>query len=100
MFRVSLHSMGLSLREVVAVFEWLDVDRSHGAVWNWTHTLSENQADPPMAVPSRVAVDETAIQIGTEWRWCYAAIDLDSMLVLDIELFSRRGIGPAAAHPS
>ena len=65
-----------------------------------SHTLSENQADPPMAVPSRVAVDVTAIQIGTEWRWCYAAIDLDSMLVLDIEVFSRRGIGPAAAFLS
>ena len=46
-FGVRLHSMGLSLREIVAVFEWLDVDRSHGAVWNWTHTLSEAQADPP-----------------------------------------------------
>jgi hypothetical protein len=40
-FGVRLHSMGLSLREVVAVFELLGVDRSHGAVWNWTHTLSE-----------------------------------------------------------
>jgi len=37
---VRLHSMGLSLQEIVAVVEWLDVDRSHGAVWNWTHKLS------------------------------------------------------------
>ena len=44
--------MGLSLREVVAVFEWLDVDRLHGAVWNWTYTLSETQADPPTVLPS------------------------------------------------
>ena len=27
-FGVRLHSMGLSYREIVAVFEWLDVDRS------------------------------------------------------------------------
>jgi hypothetical protein len=39
-FGVRLHSMGLSLREIVAVFEWLGVDRSHGAIWNWTHALS------------------------------------------------------------
>ena len=45
-FGVCLHSMGLSLREIVAVFEWLGVDRSHGAIWSWTHTLSEAQADP------------------------------------------------------
>jgi len=44
---VRLHSMGLSLREVVAVLEWLGIDRSHGAIWNWTHTLAEAQSDPP-----------------------------------------------------
>lgn len=46
-FKVRLHSMGLPLREVVAVFELLNVDRSHGAIWNWTHTLAEAQSDPP-----------------------------------------------------
>lgn len=48
-FGVRLHSMGLSLREIVAVLDWLGVDRFHGAVWDWTHTLAENQADPPTA---------------------------------------------------
>lgn len=42
---------------------WLDVDRSHGAVWNWTHELSESQNDPPTAEPSRVAVDEKRIEL-------------------------------------
>ena len=95
-FAVRLHSAGLSLRETVAILDLLDVDRSHGAVWDWTHRLADDQDDPPRSAPRRVAVDETAIQIGTEWRWCYAAIDLDSMLVLDIEVFSRRGTDPAA----
>jgi len=58
--------MGLSLREIVAVFEWLGVDRSHGAVWNWTHKLSESQSDPPTAAPSRVAVDEKRIEVDGE----------------------------------
>ena len=62
-FGVRLHSMGLSLREIVAVFRWLGVDRSHGAVWNWTHTLSEAQADPATAPPSRVTVDEKRIEV-------------------------------------
>ena len=95
-FAVRLHSAGLSLRETVAILDLLGVDRSHGAVWDWTHRLADNQDDPPRSTPRRVAVDETAIQIGTEWRWCYAAIDLDSMVVLDIEVFSRRGTDPAA----
>lgn len=65
-FAVRLHSAGLSLRETVAILNLLGVDRSHGAVWDWTHRLAENQADPPRIAPRRVAVDETAIQIGTE----------------------------------
>jgi putative transposase len=89
--------MELSLREVVAVFEWLGVDRSHSAVWDWTHTLSDNQADPPTAEPSRVAVDEKQIEVDGEKRWLYAAVDTESKLLLDIEIFSRRGTDPAAA---
>ena len=96
-FGVRLHSMGLSLREVVAVFDWLGVDRSQGAVWNWTHTLSENQDDPPTAEPSRVAVDEKQITVDGEKKWLYAAVDTDSKLLLDIEVFSRRGTDPASA---
>ena len=84
----------------MAILDFLDVDRSHRAVWDWTHRLADDQDDPPRNGPRRVAVDETAIQIGSEWRWCYAAIDLDSMLVLDIEVFNRRGTDPAAAFLS
>jgi transposase-like protein len=96
-FGVRLHSMGLSLREVVAVFELLDVDRSHGAIWNWTHTLAEAQSDPPTAEPSRVAVDETRIEVDGETKWLYAAIDTESKLLLEVDVFSRRGTDPAAA---
>ena len=79
------------------------VDRSHGAIWNWTHTLSEAQADPPIAEPSRVTVDKKQIEVDGEKKWLYAAIDTDSKLLLEIDVFSRRGIGPAAftrAKPS
>lgn len=95
-FGVRLHSMGLSLREIVAVFEWLDVDRSHGAVWNWTHKLSKAQEDPPTASPSRVAVDETAVKIGTEQHWLYVAIDVETKLLLGAVVSERRGTDPAA----
>ncbi|WP_252698660.1 IS6 family transposase [Natronosalvus vescus] len=96
-FGVRLHSMGLSVREVVAVLELLSIDRSHGAIWNWTHTLSEAQSDPPTAAPSRVAVDEKQIEVDGEKKWLYAAIDTKSKLLLEIDVFSRRGTDPAAA---
>jgi len=65
-FAVLLHSMGLSLREVEAVLDWLGVDRCHQAIWNWKETLSEQQSDPPTAVPLRVAVDEKQIEVDGE----------------------------------
>ncbi len=99
-FGVRLHSMGLSVREVVSVLDLLGVDRSHGAIWNWTHTLSEAQSDPPTATPSRVAVDEKQIEVDGEKKWLYAAIDTESKLLLEIDVFSRRGTDPAAAFLS
>jgi len=61
------------------------------------HTLSEAQSDPPPASPSRVAVDEKQIEVGGENKWLYAAVDGDSKLLLEVDVYSRRGIGPAAA---
>ncbi|ELY63011.1 integrase catalytic subunit [Natrinema versiforme JCM 10478] len=49
------------------------------------------------AKPSRVAVDETAVKINGEWSWLYAAIDIETKLILDIALFGRHGTDPAAA---
>ena len=96
-FGVRLHSMGLSVREVTAVLELLDVSRSHGAVWNWTHDLADAQGDPLTAEPSRVAVDEKQIEVDGEEKWLYAAIDTESKLLLEIDVYSRRGTDPAAA---
>ena len=59
-------------------------------------TAGRQRFGPATAQPSRVTVDETAVQIDGDWCWD-AAIDLDTMLVLDIEVFSRYGTDPAAA---
>ena len=47
--------------------------------------------------PARVAVDETAIRVNGDWRWLYAAIDVDTKVVLGADVFGRRGTDPAAA---
>jgi len=72
-FAVRLHSMGLSLREVEAVLDWVGVDRCHQAVWYWKETAAKTQSDPPTATPSRVAVDEKQIEVDGEEKWLYAA---------------------------
>ncbi|ELY96879.1 transposase [Natrialba taiwanensis DSM 12281] len=96
-FAVRLHQIGCSLRETTTILAELDVERSHGAVWNWVHRLADSERDPPTASPSRVAVDETAVKINGEWSWLYAAIDIETKVILDVALFSRHGTDPAPA---
>ncbi|MFP9062629.1 IS6 family transposase [Natrialbaceae archaeon A-chndr2] len=96
-FAVRLHTTGCSLREIQAILRLIGVERSHQAIWQWVHRLADSVPDPPTAKPSRVAVDETAVKINGDWSWVYAAIDLDSRLILDVEVFGRRGTDPAAA---
>jgi len=96
-FAVRLHATGCSLRETKEILRLSGVERSHQAICQWVHRVADSVGDPPTAKPSRVAVDETAIKINGEWSWLYAAIDLDTKLILDVELFGRRGTDPAAA---
>ena len=53
--------------------------------------LSNRVPDPPTAKPSWVEVDETVVKINGGWSWLYAAIDLDTKLILDVALFGRHG---------
>ena len=96
-FAVRLHAAGLSLRETEAVLRILGVKRSFQAIHQWVHRVADSGGDPPMAQPRRVGVDETAVKINGEWSWLYAAIDLDTKLILHVAVFERHGIDPAAA---
>lgn len=93
-FELRLHTTGLSIRKMVGILELLGVDRSHSAVWNWVYTLSEAQQDLSTTQPSRVAVEEKQIEIGGEKKWLYAAVDVDSKLLIEVDVFSRRGTTP------
>jgi len=96
-FAVRLYATGCSLRETKEILRLFGVERSHQAICQWVHRVGDSVGDPPTAKPSRVAVDETTIKINDEWSWLYAAIDLDTKLILDVELFGRHGTDPAAA---
>jgi len=96
-FAVRLHATGCSLRGTTTIPAELGVERSHGAVWSGVHRLADSGRDPRRLRRRRVAVDETAVKINGEWSWLYAAIDIDTKLILDVALFSRHGTDPAAA---
>ena len=94
-FAVQLHATGCSLRETKKILRLLGVHRSHQAVWQWVHRLADSGHNPSEAQPKRVAVDETTVKINGEWSWLYAAVDLETKLILDVELFGRDGTDPA-----
>ncbi|MFC7010031.1 IS6 family transposase [Halalkalicoccus salilacus] len=94
---VRLHLTGISLRETAAVLEQFGVTRSYQAVFQWIHRVAEQAPDPSRARLRRVAVDETVVTIGTEQQWLYAAIDIETKLMLGVRIFDRRGTDPAAA---
>jgi len=96
-FAVRLHATGCSLRETQASLQLFGVQRSHQAIFQWVHRVADSVHDPPEAQPKRVAADETAVKINGEWSWLYAAIDLDTKLILGVDLFGRHGTDPAAA---
>jgi putative transposase len=96
-FAVRLHATGCSLRETEAILAALGVERSHQAIFQWVHRLTDSSPDPPTAQPSRVAVAETAVRVNGDLCWVYAAIDLDTKLILDAQIFKRHGTDPAAA---
>ncbi|UVE51946.1 IS6 family transposase (plasmid) [Haloferax larsenii] len=96
-FAVQLHATGCSLRETKEILRYLGVERSHQAVWQWVHRLADSSHNPPEAKPKRVAVDEIAVTITDEWLELYAAIDTETKLILDVELFGRHGPDPTAA---
>ncbi|ODR80954.1 transposase [Haladaptatus sp. W1] len=99
-FAVRLHATGCSLRETKGILALLGVKRSHQAIFQWVHRVSDSVSDPPSATPTRVAVDETAVKINGEWSWVYAAIDIETKLLLDVKVFDRHGTDQAAAFLS
>ncbi|WP_458209721.1 IS6 family transposase [Haladaptatus sp. NG-SE-30] len=99
-FAVRLHATGCSLRETKEILRLFGVKRSHQAVFQWVHRLADSVSDPPSAAPTRVAVDETAVKINGEWSWVYAAIDIETKLLLGIDVFDRHGTDQAAVFLS
>lgn len=86
---VRLHSTVLTLRETAVALEAFGVPRSHQAVFQWVHRGGEVAPNSTTTKPSRVAVDETAVKIGTQRHWLYAEIDVETKLLLGVRLLER-----------
>jgi hypothetical protein len=79
------HLAGLSLSNTKQYLERLGVNRSRTAIHNWIQKADLQLSDG--ASPNRVAVIETAIQIGSDRFWLYAAVDPRTNEFLHVDAF-------------
>ena len=94
----ALHASAASLAEIRDMLGWFGVDRSRPAIRNWCQSFAESHEQTFIAEPDRVAVDEKQVQLAEEREmWLYAAIDIDSKVVLHARLSERRGTDPATS---
>ena len=67
-------------------------DYSHQANCQWVHQVADSVGDTATSKPSRDAIDETTIKINSEWPQLYAATNLDTKLMLEMERFGHTGL--------
>ncbi|EMA48185.1 transposase [Halococcus salifodinae DSM 8989] len=92
----SAHAAAASLAECRDLCEWFGVSRTRAAIHHWYQPFAEHYDQDFTAEPDRVAVDEKQIQLENEQKvWLYAAIDVDSKVVLHARLSQNRGTEPA-----
>ncbi len=90
------HASAASLAECRDLCEWFGVSRTRATIQNWYQSYAEHYDQDFTAEPDRVAVDEKQIQLGEEEKaWLYAAIDIETKVVLHARLSQNRGTDPA-----
>jgi putative transposase len=73
-----------------------DYSRTRATIQNWYQSYAKHYDQDFTAEPDRVAVDEKQIQLGEEEKaWLYAAIDVDSKVVLHARPSQNPGTDPA-----
>ena len=76
--------------------ERFGVSRTRATIHHWYQSFAEHYDQDFTTDPDRIAVDEKQIRLEEERKvWLYAAIDIDSKVVLHARLSQHRGTEPA-----
>ena len=90
------HAAAASLAECRNLCEWFGVSRTRATIHHWYQSYAEHCEQDFTVEPDRIAVDEKQIQLAEKQKaWLYAAIDIDSKVVLHARLSQCRGTEPA-----
>ena len=85
------HAAAASLAECCDLCEWFGASQTRATIHHWYHSFAEHYDQDFTAEPDRAAVDEKQVQLEEKQKvWLYAAIDVDSKVVLHARLSQRR----------
>ena len=88
-----LYFLGLSTRKVAKALSFLHiVKRSHVAVWKWIQKHRPKRISSKRKRVSGFMVDETAIKVGSEYVWLWAAIEPKNRKILAITVYKERNM--------
>lgn len=90
------HAASASLAECRDLCEWFGISRTRATIQHWYQSYADHYGQELTVEPNRVAVDEKQVQLGEErTSWLYAALDIDSKVVLHARHSGHRGRDPA-----
>jgi putative transposase len=84
------------LAECREIYKWFGVERRRATIQNWYQGYPAYHNQDFTVESDRIAVDERQIQLENEEKaWLYAAIDVDTKVVLHVQISQHRGRYPA-----
>jgi putative transposase len=92
MYALYLYFLGLSFRSTAKALDPFVENRSHVAVWNWVQLFHPNKFYLKRTRVTAFIIDETMLQIGSEYAWLWVAIEPVHKQVLGVYISRHRNM--------
>ena len=92
MYALYLYFLGLSFRSTAKALDLFIEKRSHVAVWNWVQLFNPNKFYLKRSRVTAFIIDETMLQIGSDYAWLWVAIEPIHRQVLGVYVSRHRNM--------
>ena len=92
MYALYLYFLGLSFRSTAKALDPFVEKRSHVAVWNWVQLFNPNKFYLKRTKVTAFIIDETMLQVGSDYAWLWVAIEPVHKQVLGVYVSRHRNM--------
>lgn len=92
MYALYLYFLGLSFRSTAKALDPFVEKRSHVAVWNWVQLFNPTKFYLKQTRVTAFIIDETMLQIGSDYAWLWVAIEPVHKQVLGVYVSRHRNM--------